>query len=47
MAERALVLLYVLKAVACAADVLSVLQMPATVKAVQCCPLEVKHGYNH
>lgn len=29
-----------------AADILSLLQMPATVKAVQCFPLEIKHSYN-
>lgn len=42
----ALVLIYVLEAAACGADVLSLLQMPATVKAALCCPLEIKHGYN-
>lgn len=42
----ALVQIHVLEAAACGADILSLLQMPATGKAVKCCPLEIIHGYN-
>lgn len=41
-----LVQIQMLEAGASGADILSLLRMPATVKAVQCFPLEIRHGYN-